>query len=193
VAAMSDRVSLFGWRKRDSDPPSSDKHKFFFKANDDVLSHCRCEGAPAMSEGQLDCPWCGCGWMISCSQCGKSFIFAEVRETDIPLIELGRREVARRGITDATEQEIEEWAEAMAEALACFDVGDIVVYLDGSYWAVDSTDIEFEGYFAFHKLDRLPHRDALADPALLRRVLGDPKYWFDRERPDRESTFADDN
>jgi hypothetical protein len=38
------------------DLPPATKHKFFFKANDDVLSHCRCEGAPAMSSGQLDCP-----------------------------------------------------------------------------------------------------------------------------------------
>lgn len=57
------------------------KHKFFFKADDDVLSHCTCTDAPAQSSSQLDCPWCGCGWLISCATCGKAFTFAEVRET----------------------------------------------------------------------------------------------------------------
>lgn len=161
--------------------------KFLFKANDDILSFCTCvEPQPAMSSGQLGCPWCGCGWMIACSKCTKSFIFAEVRETDIPLIELGRREVAARRLTNVSEQEIEEWAEGMGEALAEFEVGDIIVYLDGEYWHRDSTDIAFDGYFASHRLDRLPHAEALADPPLLRRVLGEAEYWFERELPDRE-------
>ncbi|HST37208.1 MAG TPA: hypothetical protein VLK25_11335 [Allosphingosinicella sp.] len=160
--------------------------KFFFKANDDVLSHCRCEGAPAMSEGQLDCPWCGCGWMISCSRCGKSFTFAEVRETDIPLRELGRREADTRGLKDITDKQVADWAESMAETLDYFEVGDIVVYLDGLYWRMDETVIAFKGFYAAHDLERLPHVEALSDPGHLRRVLGDPNYWFDRELPDRD-------
>ena len=164
------------------------RHKFFFKANDDILSHCRCEDAPAMSPGQLDCPWCGCGWMIACSRCTKSFTFAEVRETEIPLIELGRREVEARGLKWISDEQIADWAEGMAETLACFEVGDIVVYLDGNYWTVDSTDIAFDGLYASHDLARLPHAEALGDPAHLRRLLGNPRYWLDRERPDRDQT-----
>ena len=139
-----------------------------------------------MSEGQFDCPWCGCGWMIACSRCTKSFTFAEVRETEIPLIELGRREAEARGLKNIADEEIADWAEGMAEILACFEVGDIVVYLDGCYWTVDSTDIVFDGLFASHNLARLPHAEALKDPGQLRRILGDPKYWFDRERSDRD-------
>ncbi|WP_171003858.1 hypothetical protein [Sphingopyxis sp. L1A2A] len=30
------------------------------------------------------------------------------------------------------------------------------------------------------------HAEALDDPPRLRQILGDKKYWFDRERPDRE-------
>lgn len=167
------------WRK-------NKRNKFFFKANDDVLSFCSCEGQPAMSTGQLDCPWCGCGWMISCSKCTKSFIFAEVRETDLLLEELGRREVEARDLTTVTDVEISEWAEGMEETLANFDVGDVVVYLDGSYWTVDSKDIEFDGYYASHKLDRLPHAEALSNPQHLEAVLGDEKYWIERELTDRE-------
>jgi len=160
--------------------------KFFFKANDHVLSHCRCEDAPAMSEGQLDCPWCGCGWLIACSQCRKSFTFAEVRETDIPLLELGRREAEARGLIDVTDEQVADWAEGMAETLDYFEVGDTVVYLDGLYWRIDETNIAFKGFYAAHDLERLPHAEALDDPDHLRRVLGDANYWFDRELPDRD-------
>lgn len=160
--------------------------KFLFKASDAVLSHCGCTDAPASSTSQLDCPWCGCGWLIGCLNCRKAFTFAEVRETEIPLVEFARRDAAARGLTDISEAEFEEWAAEMAEMLDVFDVGDIVVYLDGGYFTVDSADVEFEGYFAAHRLDRLPHAEALQDPAMLDRVLGDKRYWLDRERPDRD-------
>jgi hypothetical protein len=65
-------------------------------------------------------------------------------------------------------------------------VGDIVVYLDGSYWTADSTEVAFDGLYASHNLERLPHAEALSDPAHLDRMLGNPRYWLDRERPDRE-------
>ena len=169
------------WRRKEAT-----KQKFLFKANDDVLSFCSCENQPAMSSAQLDCPWCGCGWMIACSKCSKSFVFAEVRETDIPLVELGRREVAARGLQSVTEQDINEWAEGMTETLRPFKVGDIVVYLDGWYWGIDSTDLAFDGDYASHRLSRLPHAEALDDPARLRALLGEKRYWLDRERSDRE-------
>jgi hypothetical protein len=160
--------------------------KFLFKANDDVLSFCACENEPAMSSGQMDCPWCGCGWMIACGKCRKSFIFAEIRETGIPLVELGRREVAARGLEGITEEDIAGWAGEMAAELAPFAVGQIVVYLDGSYWPVDATDIAFAGYYAAHNLARLPHAEALEEPERLRAILGDRSYWLDRELPDRD-------
>jgi hypothetical protein len=166
------------WRKK--------KQKFFFKASDDVLSFCQCDDEPAMSSGQLDCPWCGCGWMIACSKCTKSYVFAEVRETDIPLAELARREAKTLGLKDVTKDDIRLWVDDMTETLSHFDVGDTVVYLDGAYWTVDSTHLKYDGYYASHKLDRLPHTEALNDPPSLRAMLGDKQYWLDRERPDRE-------
>jgi hypothetical protein len=159
--------------------------KFLFKANDEVLSYCNCSGRPAMSSGQLDCPWCGCGWLITCSNCKKAFTFAEVRESDQSLFELGWAEARSRGLKNITDAEVAEWAEGMKDMLDCFEVGDIVVYLDGSYWTIDSEEIEFDGYFSHHKLDRLPHQEALINPHVLRSVLGDQNYWFDRELPDR--------
>ena len=161
------------------------QYKWLYKANDDVLSFCTCKDAVAMSSGQLDCPWCGCGWLISCTQCRKAFTFAEVRASDISPVERGWEEVRIRGI-EATEEEVNGWAESMAEAIEPFEVGDIVVYLDGEYFRLDSTDVHFEGYFAEHRLARLPHAEALADPPALDRKLGDTSYWLERELPDRD-------
>jgi hypothetical protein len=164
----------------------SAQHKYFFKANDAVLSFCKCVDAPAQSEGQLDCPWCGCGWLICCLECGLAFTFAEVRATDIPLIEFGRREIAARRLEHISEQDLADWVDWMAEVLDRFEVGDIVVYLDGHYWKYDSTDIVFGGFYAAHSLKRLPHAEALDDPGHLNRVLGDKGYWLQRERSDRD-------
>ncbi|MCA8970594.1 MAG: hypothetical protein KDC95_12445 [Planctomycetes bacterium] len=154
--------------------------KYLFKANDDVLSFCDCKDEPAMSTGQLDCPWCGCGWMIACSKCAKSYIFAEVRETDESLRDIGRRVLARQGYGDITDEELQEWCEHMEESLEDFDTGDVVVYLDGEYLRVDEKDVRFEGYYASHDLKELPHARALQNPAELKRILGDGEYWRQR-------------
>jgi hypothetical protein len=155
--------------------------KFLFKANDDVISHCSCIGEPALSTGQLDCPWCGCGWLICCSRCTKAFTYAVVRETDISLVELGRRDATARGFTSIADRDCAEWATGMERALEPFRIGDLVVYLDGEYLALHAKRVRFDGYFATHDLDVLPHAEALRDPEALLRTLGDAAYWLDRE------------
>ena len=94
-----------------------------------------------MSTAQMDCPWCGCGWLIPCSKCFKSFTFAEIKEIDTPLVEIGRREMAAIGIDDIDDDELHQWASYMGEMMDCFEVGDKVVYLDGGYFSVDSENI----------------------------------------------------
>ena len=123
--------------------------------------------------------------MIPCSKCGKSFVFGVIREMEMPIIEVGKRVEELRGI-ELEPNEMLAWAESMAETFASFDVGDIVVCLDGTYLRFDSTDIEFDGYFAHHELERLPHAEALENSTRLEAILGNKKYWFDRELPDRE-------
>ncbi|HJN76044.1 MAG TPA: hypothetical protein QGF58_19085 [Myxococcota bacterium] len=50
--------------------------RFLIKDSDDLLSFCKCDTGLVGVPGQLDCPWCGCGWMLSCIDCRKSFVFA---------------------------------------------------------------------------------------------------------------------
>ena len=161
--------------------------KWFAKANDEVLSHCRCEGALAATTGQLDCPWCGCGWLISCMDCRKAFTFAKIVEVDSTYEQLLAADWRKRGHTGEQPSDTPKFAAWMEAALAQFPVGATIVYLDGDYLSVDSTDVEFEGIYARHSLERLPHAISRERPGYLREVLGDAAYWQDREIPDRET------
>src|SRR6266566_1407987 len=55
------------------------------KANDNLVSHCKCDEAYISAPSQMDCPWCGCGWLFTCSHCRKAFTFAEAVEGDFAL------------------------------------------------------------------------------------------------------------
>jgi hypothetical protein len=159
--------------------------KWFAKANDDVISHCRCEGALAATEGQFDCPWCGCGWLISCIECRKAFTFAKIVDVDSTYEEILTKDAKTRGLKTVTPEDIAHYAATMRDLLAPLELGATIVYLDGRYFQIDETDIEFEGFHARHKLDRLPHALTREDPDYLLRTLGDMQYWSDRERPNR--------
>ena len=158
--------------------------KWFAKANDDVLSHCRCTVALAATTGQLDCPWCGCGWLISCMECRKAFTFAKIVEVDFTYEQLLADDWRKRG-HQSDPPDASGFAAWLERALARFPVGATIVYLDGDYFSPDETDIAFEGLYAHHKFDRLPHAIALSQPSYLDDTLGDSAYWLERERPDR--------
>jgi hypothetical protein len=158
--------------------------KFLVKANDQLVSHCTCTAPLASCSSQLDCPWCGCGWLICCQECGKAFTFAKVIQTDLTYEQIIRRDFSKRGY-DVGDSEVADLAIWLAEAMAPFELDDIVIYLDGAYFGIDERDIEFTGLFAEHSLNHLPHAEALKDSAVLGEVLGEASYWFDRERPDR--------
>jgi predicted RNA-binding Zn-ribbon protein involved in translation (DUF1610 family) len=159
--------------------------KYITKANNDVLSHCQCDNEIAAGPSQLDCPWCGCGWLISCMKCRKAFTFGRVVDVDRSYADIVREDFANRGET-VGEDEIEHGAEWMAGAMADLTVGDTVVYLDGSYLPVSTTNFAYDGWHAQHDFDRLPHAIALEQPNALRETLGDKAYWDERELVDEE-------
>lgn len=131
--------------------------KILVKANDELISHCRCDTAFA-TNGQLDCPWCGCGWLFTCAQCRRAFTFAKVIEVDVAP------------------------DDAMIYAgsdLDLFETGETAIYLDGMLLGPGDTDLDFTGYFARHAMDALPHAKARSK-ADLDAVFGDPAYWTSR-------------
>lgn len=157
--------------------------KYIAKANNDVLSHCACTNALAAGPAQLDCPWCGCGWLISCMKCRKAFTFGRIVDVDRSYADIVREDFAGRGVS-ADAEDIEHGAQWMEEALADLGVGDIVVYLDGAYLPVDTANFAYDGWYAQHDFDRLPHAVALEQPNALRETLGDKAYWDERKLED---------
>jgi hypothetical protein len=158
--------------------------KLLAKAGNEVLSHCRCVAPMASVPGQLDCPWCGCGWLISCTECRKAFTFARVVEVDTDY-ETFVRQDRGRGEFEHSDDEIRRQAEMLEWMLEPFSPGQKIVYLDGAYFALDEAVEDFEGVYASHNFSELPHALALKNSAHLNALLGDKDYWFDRERPDR--------
>jgi hypothetical protein len=159
--------------------------KLLAKANDDVLSHCGCVAPMASVPGQLDCPWCGCGWLIGCTVCKKVFTYACVVEADTEYKTFVRSDFEHRGYKNIEDVEIEACAAWLEDGLADFAVGQKVVYLDGVYFPLEGPVEAFEGLYANHDFARLPHAVALEDSDHLRAVLGEKSYWLDRERPGR--------
>src|SRR5262245_31898380 len=92
------------------------------KANNNFISWCRCDDAPIAWGQQLDCPWCGCGWLFSCLKCRKSFTFARAVLMKETIQELAARDVAvwrpRTPLDSAEGKEaIEQWISEMNELL----------------------------------------------------------------------------
>lgn len=121
---------------------------------------------------------------MSCTYCRKSFTFATVVEIDRPYRELVAAD-RRRGGWQVVDSVVTEHAELIEYMLEPFAVGTKVVYLDGVYLAVDDEDLNFDGMFAHHDLDVLPHVAARDDAGVLEAALGEPSYWLEREL-DRE-------
>lgn len=153
---------------------------FITKANDDVLSRCTCTGVIAAGPAQLDCPWCGCGWLISCMNCRKAFTFARVIDFPGSYRDIVREDFQRRG-EDVTEDDITRGALWMEEAFSNLKIGDIVVWLDGAYMPLDTANFAYDGWHAQHDFDRLPHAVALEQPGALQQTLGNQAYWQERE------------
>src|SRR5438046_1427339 len=85
------------------------------KANSDLIVHCKCGSGYISAPGQMDCPWCGCGWLFTCIDCRKAFTFAEAVEVDFTLEEMAQRDrtpFARSG-TELPAREISDWVEFM--------------------------------------------------------------------------------
>src|SRR5438045_9747402 len=89
------------------------------KANSDLIDHCKCGGGYISSPGQMDCPWCGCGWLFTCVDCRKAFTFAEAVEVDFTLEEMARRNRKHwgRAGTEPSAHEISDWVDFMRDFL----------------------------------------------------------------------------
>lgn len=156
-----------------------DGHLYLRKANDDFISHCRCDKTDALisSPGQMDCPWCGCGWLFICSRCGKAFTFAEAVHVDESWEESAKRRVRFFFKREPEPGEAKEWGEFMRTLLKDIRLGEEYVYLDG--WVIPTTagEVHIEGSHSRHDLEFVPQVAALDDPEVNTKLLSSPDYW----------------
>src|SRR5262249_6838134 len=105
------RVAQDRMSERTSERPVVAKHLYLRKASDELVSHCRCAESEALitSPGQMDCPWCGCGWLFICSRCRKAFTFAEGVEVNESWDETADRTLRTLYQREPESGEAEDW------------------------------------------------------------------------------------
>jgi hypothetical protein len=152
-------------------------HLYLVKHNDQLVSHCACATAEIAFPPQLQCPWCGCGWLFSCIECRKAFTFARAIETNEPWEALARRDLINYAKKEPEPSEVEHWVDAMRELHADVVVGQTYVCLDGVFIRTDATALEFAGWHAHHSLDVVPQVAALSDRSIITSLLASREYW----------------
>lgn len=151
------------------------------KYNDDLISHCKCETAIAAYPPQMNCPWCGCGWLLTCIECRKAFTFAVGVELDTTWEELAKKDIGKRNHIEATQEDISSWVDSMKQILEDIEVGKSYVCLDGCIIPIDSKSVNIEGWMSKHEFDFVPHVKALEDRSIIDKYLSNSEYWYKNE------------
>lgn len=153
------------------------KIKYLKKANDKVISMCSCEDGLVSYPAQADCPWCGCGWLFTCKSCRKAFTFSECVEIESTYEKIAKEDLKNLLNREIINKEIEDWVFEMKTFLLSAEIGKTYIILDGKL--IDSTKrrIEFEGWYAKHKLDNLPQVEAINNIEIIHERLTQQNYW----------------
>lgn len=154
------------------------------KHNDELISHCKCEFAIAAYPPQMNCPWCGCGWLLTCIDCRKAFTFAEAIELDTTWEELAKRDIESRGHKTASAEDIDCWVDSMKEIMAEIEVGKVYVCLDGNIIPANAKSVDIEGWMSKHDFEFVPQVEALKDPSIIDKYLSNSEYWHANEFDD---------
>ncbi len=153
---------------------------YLVKANNELISQCDCETASIGEPVQMDCPWCGCGWLFICSKCRKPFTFARAEALDITWNQLAHNDLGGKWGRQPTDAEIEEWIDFMKILLKGIRVGKQYVYIDGWVLETDETNLQFEGWYAKHEFANIPQVVALSDKSLIESTIENKNYWEER-------------
>jgi len=161
---------------------------WLIRDNHDLVSWCTCDTGIVGSLPQMDCPWCGCGWLFSCVSCRKCFTFARAERIPESLEDIARQDI--KGFSKKakpSDSEIAEWIESNSWMIDNLEEGDRVVVLDGAVIPVNHRGpLKYKGWFAKHNLRWLPQVRALKHPEIEETVLSSIDYWQSRELPDRD-------
>jgi len=155
----------------------SKKIVYLKKANSDLVGNCKCKDGRITYPPQMDCPWCGCGWLFTCLTCRKAFTFAVGVELEATWEELAELDWKAWGIERVSKQKIASWVKDMKAMLADVKPGGTYVYVDGRVFEKSARRVEFDGLYASHNFDRLPHVAALTQRSIEEEVLASTDYW----------------
>jgi hypothetical protein len=126
------------------------------KVNDDLVSHCKCEQGIVGDPGQLDCLWCGCGWLFSCSKCRKAFSFAIAVEIDKTWEELATEDLYSYNKQTPDDDSVADWIKNMKAMTEHIELGQSYVYLDGCFIPAEEENFQFTGHKTEHHLSKVP-------------------------------------
>jgi hypothetical protein len=168
--------------------PAAKKHLYLQKANDKLLCHCECQTALITFPPQMDCPWCGCGWLFCCATCRKAFTFAVAVEVNESWEATALRDLKNRGedFEEPSNDDIAAWIEAMQVMCEDLELGEEYVYLDGWFIPTSTDEINIEGMHSYHELEGVPQVIALEDKNVLTELLGNQEYWTENQVPPDE-------
>jgi hypothetical protein len=155
------------------------KHLYLRKANNDYVSHCNCDKTDALiaSPGQLDCPWCGCGWLFICGKCSKAFTFAEGVMVNESWQDTANRTIRVKQQRNPLPGEVEEWIGFMKMLLKEVEPGEQYVYFDGFVIPTTASGITIEGWHSNHDLDVVPQIAALRGDEVWDLRLCSLQWW----------------
>jgi hypothetical protein len=128
---------------------------------------------------QMDCPWCGCGWLFTCLNCRKQFTFARGVEVEESLDELAQLDLEARRGTDLELTDAAGWVRWMGTLLKAVEVGREYVYLDGFFIDTETVPLKFDGWHSRHDLPWLPQVQAVDDATVIADTVGSEEYWQD--------------
>jgi hypothetical protein len=152
-------------------------HIYLTKDNANLTCHCKCDNALITFPPQMDCPWCGCGWLFTCIECRKAFTFARGVEVDESWEDLAVRDLTNQWGKNPSPKDVNSWVESMKELLADIEVGGQYICLDGAFIPVEADAIDFTGWHSRHNLPYVPQVAALKDKSVVQQVLSNVEYW----------------
>ena len=162
------------------------RHIYLAKANNDLVSHCECDEALITFPPQMDCPWCGCGWLFTCIGCRKAFTFAKGIETDEPWSALARRDISNQLGETPDDEDVSQWVAAMKEITTDVKPGEEYVCFDGVLVPSNAGGLEYIGWHAEHDLDFVPQVKALEDASVIENILANVDYWQRNAVPEED-------
>ncbi len=153
--------------------------KWLVRSSRDTICWCNCPDADAIASppgsAQMDCPWCGCGFLTLCISCQKAFTYARCVEVPLTAEEIVQRWHKGSLGRGCAVDDLAEYAGALREVAEPLVLGEEYVTLDGELLDVRE-GARFVGIAASHELAAVPHLIHRGDKEGLCRAL-DRSYW----------------